>query len=143
MGLKVADKNGKLVPVHMGSYGIGVSRVMAAVIEAFHDEKGIIWPESIAPFKVGLVNVRAKDESCREKCEELFEVLQNANIDVLYDDRDAGAGTKFSDMELIGVPYVLVVGPKGLEKGTVELKNRKTGVGQEISFEDALEIIKG
>ena len=141
MGLQVADKEGKLVDVHMGSYGIGVSRVMAAVIEAFHDEKGIIWPEEIAPFKVGLINVRAKDEKCAEKCEEIFTKLQDLGMDVLYDDRDSGAGAKFADMELIGVPYMLVVGPKGLEKNVVELKNRKTGEAQELPLEDALRIV--
>ena len=141
MGLKVADKDGKLVPVHMGSYGIGVSRVMAAVIEAFHDDKGIVWPESIAPFKVGLINVRVKDVACSNKCEEIFTLLQDSGVEVMYDDRDTGAGAKFSDMELIGVPYMLVVGPKGLDKGLVVLKNRKTGEGQELPLENALKII--
>ena len=110
MGLQVEDKNGQRIYAHMGSYGIGVSRVVAAVIEACHDGKGIVWPTAIAPFYVGLINASVKDEKCREKCEDIFALLQNNTMDILYDDRDIGVGVKFSDMELIGIPWILTIG---------------------------------
>ena len=143
LGLKVADKDGSLKPLHMGSYGIGVSRVFAGIIEACHDEKGIVFPSSVAPFDVGLVNVSVKDENCTKTCDEYYETLQNNDIEVAYDDRDIGAGAKFSDMELIGLPWVIVVGKKSIEKGLVELKNRTTGQTQDLSFEQAINIVKG
>ncbi|MDG1154115.1 MAG: proline--tRNA ligase [Alphaproteobacteria bacterium] len=143
LGLKVADKDGSLKPLHMGSYGIGVSRVFAGIIEACHDEKGIVFPSSVAPFDVGLVNVSLKDENCTKTCDEYYETLQNNDIEVAYDDRDIGAGAKFSDMELIGLPWVIVVGKKSIEKGLVELKNRTTGQTQDLSFEQAINIVKG
>ncbi|MGB1360534.1 MAG: proline--tRNA ligase [Alphaproteobacteria bacterium] len=143
MGLKVADSDGKLTPVHMGSYGIGVSRVFAAIIEAFHDDKGILFPQSVAPFDVALINVSGKDENCVNACEEYYEQLQDAGIEVAYDDRDMGAGAKFADMELIGLPWFIVVGKKSLEKGLVELKNRKDGSSEEMTFAQAMEKVKG
>ncbi len=142
MGLKVADANGKLSPVYCGSYGIGVTRVMAAIIEACHDEKGIVFPDAVAPFRVGLINVRAKHEGCVQKCEYAFAQLQSAAIEVLYDDRDVGFGVKMSDMELIGVPWIMVIGPKGVEKGGVEVKNRCTGESQTLPLEQAIRLIK-
>jgi len=143
LGLKVTDKDGSLKPLHMGSYGIGVTRVFAAIIEACHDEKGIIFPSAVAPFDVGLVNVSVKDENCTKICDEYYESLQNNDIEVAYDDRDMGAGAKFSDMELIGLPWVIVVGKKSIEKGLVELRNRATSQTQDLSFEQAINLIKG
>jgi len=124
--------------VHSGSYGIGVSRLAGAIIEASHDENGIIWPEAVAPFKVGLINLRVVDNNCTKVCEELYGKLREAGIEVLYSDRDEGAGAKFADMDLIGLPWQLVVGPRGLKNGVVELKERRGGERQELSIESAL-----
>jgi len=139
MGAKVTGPDGKDVAVEMGSYGIGVSRLVGALIEANHDENGIIWPEAVAPFKVGLINLRARDKNCSAACDALYKKLEEAAIEVLYDDRDAGAGAKFADMDLIGLPWQIIVGPKGLEKGLLELKNRRTGDRLELSEADLLE----
>ncbi|MDA0708456.1 MAG: proline--tRNA ligase, partial [Proteobacteria bacterium] len=133
MGAKVAGQDGKEVPVEMGSYGIGVSRLVGALIEANHDENGIIWPESVAPFKIGLINLRFKDADCTAACDSLYQEMTNAGIEVLYDDRDAGAGQKFADMDLIGLPWQVIVGPKGLEKGVFEVKNRRSGEQTELT----------
>lgn len=135
---KVQGPNGEEIIPEMGSYGIGVSRLVGAIIEASHDENGIIWPEAVAPFKVGLINLRPGDAKCDETCKSIYEKLQNANISVLYDDTDDRAGAKFASMDLIGLPWQVVVGPKGAEKGVVEFKNRKTGEKQELSVEAAL-----
>ncbi len=134
----VAGANGEEIPVQMGSYGIGVSRCAAAIIEASHDEKGIIWPDSVAPFDVGLINLKTADAACNEACNRLDQSLKSNGLDVLYDDRDERAGVKFTDMELIGLPWQLVVGPKGLANDVVELKRRATGEREELSLESAL-----
>lgn len=136
LGLTLAGPNNTTITPHMGSYGIGVSRLVAAIIEASHDDKGIIWPESVAPFKVGLVNIRVSDEECVKACDTLYDALQEAGITVLYDDRDERAGVKFADMELIGLPWQISVGPRGLKSGLLELKNRKTGDIVELSLTD-------
>ena len=136
---RVTDKDGNLVTVHMGSYGIGVSRLVAAIIEAFHDDKGIIWPEVVAPFKVGIINLRTGDQKCDETCDTLYEKLLAAGVEVLYDDREERAGVKFADMDLIGLPWQIIVGPKGVAAGTVELKSRSTNETQELSLESAIE----
>ncbi len=135
MGASVQTKDGTLVDVEMGSYGIGVSRLVGAIIEASHDDDGIIWPEEVAPFKVGLINMRSGDEACDAACNIIYEQLQAKGTDVLYDDRDARGGEKFADMDLIGCPWQVVIGPKGLEKGIAEVKNRKTGEKVEISLD--------
>ncbi|WP_445678400.1 proline--tRNA ligase [Radicibacter daui] len=138
MGAQVIGPGGEPVTVHMGSYGVGVSRLVAAIIEASHDDNGIIWPESVAPFKVGLISLRAGDAEVDAACQKAYETLTRAGVDVLYDDRDERAGAKFADMDLIGLPWQLLIGPKGLKAGVVELKNRKTGERQEVSLESAL-----
>jgi prolyl-tRNA synthetase len=138
MGAVVAGPNGESVPVEMGSYGIGVSRLVGAIIEASHDEKGIIWPEAVAPFRLGLVNLRAGDAACVAAADQLYARLKAAGIDVLYDDRDDSPGAKFAAMDLIGLPWQLVIGPRGVAAGTVELKNRGTGAREEISADAAL-----
>ena len=136
---QVQDKDGNPVSVHMGSYGIGVSRMPAAIIEASHDNNGIIWPESVAPFKVGLINIKVDDKAGTTMAEDIYAKLNNAGVDVLYDDRDERAGAKFAEMDLIGLPWQLVVGPRGAAKGQVEMKNRKTGEKVELSVDAALQ----
>jgi prolyl-tRNA synthetase len=138
MNCTVAGPNGETIALEMGSYGIGVSRLVGAIIEASHDDAGIIWPESVAPFKVGLVNLRAGDAKCRAAADDLYAKLQRAGIEVLYDDRDESPGAKFAAMDLIGLPYQLVLGPRGLDKGVVELKLRQTGAREELSPDAAL-----
>ena len=141
MGAKVAGPDGADQSVHMGSYGIGVSRLGGAVIEASHDEAGIIWPESIAPFHVGLINLKAGDAKVDEASARLYEYLTNAGISVLYDDLDQRAGAKFASMDLIGLPRQVIVGPKGLERGEVEVKRRATGERETVSLEGAVQRI--
>jgi prolyl-tRNA synthetase len=138
LGAYVMGPDGKQVPVEMGSYGIGVSRLVGAIIEAHHDENGIKWPVSVAPFKVGLLNLKVKDEGCTKLCDELYGKLLQAGVDVLYDDREMSSGAKFADMDLIGLPWQLIVGPRSLSSGQCEVKNRRTGEKFELSFEDAL-----
>jgi len=143
MGLKIQGQDGAEIVPHMGSYGIGVSRLMAAIIEASHDDKGIIWPEAVAPFTVGLINMRADDEACTQSADALYTQLQAAGIDVLYDDRDERGGAKFATMDLIGLPWQIVIGPKGLANGVVELKRRATGERVELTPTDAVVRVKG
>ncbi len=138
MNARVTGPDGKLVPVEMGSYGIGVSRLVGALIEAGHDDNGIIWPEVVAPYKVGLINLRLKDADCTAACDDLYHRLTDAGVEVLYDDRDMGAGGKFADMDLIGLPWQLIVGPRGLKDGMVELKCRASGAREQLSLEAAL-----
>ncbi|WP_259779743.1 proline--tRNA ligase [Aestuariispira ectoiniformans] len=143
LGAMVTTKDGEQVPVQMGSYGIGVSRLAGAIIEACHDENGIIWPESVAPFKVGLINLRSGDDACDAACEDIYGKLQEAGVEVMYDDRSERAGVKFANMDLIGLPWQLVVGPKGVAAGVVELKSRKSGEKQELPLDKALELLAG
>lgn len=138
---RVNDKDGNLTTLEMGSYGIGVSRVMAAVIEASHDENGIIWPESITPFDVALINLKSGDAICDATCDEIYAMLQSKGKDTLYDDRDVRAGNKFADMDLIGLPWQIIVGPRGAADGKVEIKNRKTGEKVELSKDKIFDVI--
>jgi prolyl-tRNA synthetase len=138
MNIQVAGPNGEILVPEMGTYGIGVSRLVGAIIEASHDDNGIIWPESVAPFKVGLINLRVGDAKCDALCQTLYDTLESKGKTVLYDDTEDRAGAKFASMDLIGLPWQLTVGPKGAEKGVVELKNRKSGEKVEISVEDAI-----
>jgi len=138
MGAKVTGPGGEQVAVEMGSYGIGVSRLVGAIIEASHDEAGIIWPEAVAPFDIGLINLKSGDSDTDRACEDLHAKLQNAGKAVLYDDTDDRAGAKFSVMDLIGLPKQLIVGPRGLKNGSVEIKDRKTGAREELSLDAAL-----
>ncbi len=134
----VARPDGDPVALEMGSYGIGISRLVGALIEANHDEAGIIWPESVAPFRVGLINLRAGDQRCRAAADDLYVKLQSAGLDVLYDDRDELPGAKFAALDLIGIPDQIVIGPRGLAAGTVEHKNRRSGERHDSSSEAAL-----
>jgi prolyl-tRNA synthetase len=138
MNMAVQMPDGSQVHPKMGSYGIGVSRLMGAIIEASHDEAGIVWPESVAPFTVGLINMRADDANVTSAADELYGRMQDARVEMLYDDRDERGGAKFATMDLIGLPWQLIVGPKGLERGIVELKRRATGEREELSVESAL-----
>ena len=138
MRARVAGPDGAENPVHMGSYGVGVSRLVAAVIEASHDEAGIIWPESVAPFAVGIVNLKPGDEVTDEVANGICARLQTAGIEVLYDDLDQRAGAKFATMDLIGLPWQVIVGPKGAASGEVEVKRRATGERQSLSMDAAV-----
>ena len=139
----VTGPDGSDVTAEMGSYGIGVSRLTGAIIEASHDDAGIIWPEAVAPFKVGLINLKTGDAACDEACEDLYRKLIDAGVEVLMDDREGRAGVKFADMDLIGLPWQVIIGPKGVSGGFVELKNRASGEREEISPEDALTRLAG
>ena len=143
MNAVVQGPDGQMVPVQMGSYGIGVSRLVGGIIEASHDEQGIIWPDAVAPFPVGIINMRAGDAACDAACANLYQQFAKAGIEALYDDTDDRAGAKFARMDLIGLPWQIVVGPKGLEKGVVELKRRKSGEKTELTIEDAVRRVVG
>lgn len=138
MGATVVTLEGNRVPVHMGSHGIGVSRLVGALIEANHDENGIIWPESVAPFPVAIVNLKQGDTDTDRVCEELYANLARAGHDPLYDDRSERAGAKFATMDLIGAPWRITVGPRGLKEGTVELTSRRSSESEAMSPEVAL-----
>jgi prolyl-tRNA synthetase len=138
MGLKVSGPDGQMITPMMGSYGVGVSRLVGAIIEASHDDAGIIWPDSVAPWKVGLVTMRQDDEPTVAAAEELYASLQLAGVETAYDDRDDRGGAKLATMDLIGLPWQLIVGPRGIASGTVELKRRSSGERHELSVESAL-----
>lgn len=138
MRARVAGPDGSDRPVHMGSYGVGVSRLVAAVIEASHDEAGIIWPESIAPFAVSVVNLKPGDEVTDEVADGLAARLENAGVEVLVDDTDARAGAKFATADLIGSPWQIIVGPRGAATGEVEVKQRRTGNRETLHIYAAL-----
>ncbi len=132
MGAVVVNDRGERVPVHMGSHGIGVSRLVGAIIEASHDDRGIVWPEGVAPFPVGIVNLRQGDGATDAACAELYAALTERGLEPLYDDRDERAGAKFATMDLIGLPWRITVGPRGLAAGKVELTSRRTGESEEM-----------
>lgn len=138
MGANVVTPDGGKVPVHMGSHGIGVSRLLGAIIEASHDDKGIIWPEGVTPFHCGIVNLKQGDADTDAACESIYKALQKAGLDPLYDDRDERAGAKFATMDLIGLPWRITVGPRGLKNGVVELTNRRTNESEEMTAQDAV-----
>lgn len=143
MGALVVNEKGERVPVHMGSHGIGVSRLLGAIIEASHDDNGIIWPEGVTPFHAGIVNLKQGDSAADAACEGLYKALADKGLDALYDDRDERAGAKFATMDLIGLPWRITVGPRGLAKGMVELTSRRTGESEEMSPEAAVDRIVG
>ncbi|MAU38606.1 MAG: proline--tRNA ligase [Rhizobiales bacterium TMED94] len=142
MKASIIGNDGKMSNVYMGSYGIGVSRLVAAIIETSNDEKGIIWPISVAPFLVNIINLKNKDDKCMDKCIEIHNDLEKNDIDSIVDDRDESAGKKFSDSDLIGFPVTLVVGPRELENGNVEIRFRREGNNQIIPYDNVLKIIK-
>jgi prolyl-tRNA synthetase len=138
----ITNRDGDNIPVEMGSYGIGVSRLVGAIIDSHHDEKGICWPESVSPYKFGIVNLRQNDEVCTNLSDNIYNNLINNNITALYDDRDEGAGIKLAEMDLIGIPWQIRVGPRGVKNGSFELVHRKTGKTIDIAINDADNILK-
>ncbi|MEP4198892.1 MAG: proline--tRNA ligase [Aliishimia sp.] len=134
----VQGPDGKPTPVHMGSHGIGVSRLLGAIIEASHDDKGIIWPEGVTPFHCGIVNLKQGDDEADAACDALYKALSKGGLEPLYDDRKERAGGKFATMDLIGLPWRITVGPRGLKNGVVELTSRRTGESEELSPEAAV-----
>jgi prolyl-tRNA synthetase len=143
LGCQVQGADGKMVTVQSGSYGIGVSRLVGGIIEASHDDAGIIWPESVAPFDVGLINIKAGDAEAETACEAIYKGLQAKGKDVLYDDRNQPGGAKFATMDLIGLPWQVIVGPRGLKEGVAEIKNRKTGARENVALDKVVERLKG
>ena len=139
MKFTVAGPGGTSIAPEMGSYGIGVSRLVGAIIEASHDESGIIWPASIAPFPAAILNLRSGDAACDRVCNDLYGRFGG---EALLDDRDERAGAKFADADLMGHPWQVIVGPRGAAAGTVELKQRRTGAREEVSVEIAVEKIR-
>jgi prolyl-tRNA synthetase len=138
LGCRVQGPDGSMIAVQSGSFGIGVSRLPAAIIEASHDEAGIVWPVPVAPFEVGLINLKAGDRATDAACEDLYGKLERAGVSVLYDDTEERAGAKFAGMDLIGLPYQLILGPKGLKSGEVEVKERRSGARTSLSPDAAL-----
>ena len=141
MKAQVQGPDGKNTNIHMGSYGVGVSRLVGGIIEASHDENGIVWPKSVTPFGAGIINLKVGDEAADAACEGLYAKLSAAGIDPLYDDKNDRGGQKFARMDLIGLPYQLVIGPRGLKEGVVEVKTRATGEKQNMTPEAALNFI--
>ena len=135
MSALVTGPDGKETPVFMGSYGIGPSRLIAAAIEASHDEDGIIWPKGVAPFDVGLINMKPGDSACDAACDGLYAALHAAGMDVLYDDEDTRAGAKFATMDLIGLPFQVIVGPRGAKAGEAEIKVRAGGARETLPLD--------
>jgi prolyl-tRNA synthetase len=141
LNCKVQGPDGAPIALQMGSYGVGVSRLVGGIIEACHDSNGIVWPVPVAPFEVGLINLKSGDGATDAACGTLYQQLTNAGIDVLYDDTGERAGAKFATMDLIGLPFQLVVGPKGAAAGMAELKDRKSGDKQEIPLETVADLL--
>lgn len=142
MNAKVTLSDGSKVSVEMGSHGIGVSRLVGAIIEAHHDEKGIIWPENVAPFKIGIVNLKQSDAKTDEICNKLYSSFTSLGLEILYDDREERAGVKFNTMDLIGIPWRVTVGPRGAKEDKVEIMNRKSGKVIECSLDQAIEKLR-
>jgi prolyl-tRNA synthetase len=141
MKARVAGPDGQDADVHMGSYGVGVSRLLGAIIEASHDEAGIIWPDAVAPFDVVVINLRTNDPDVCIACEAAVEALEASGKSVLYDDTDERPGGKFATADLIGIPWQLTIGPKGVAEGVVELKRRATGEKSTLPLAAALETV--
>jgi prolyl-tRNA synthetase len=134
----VTHPDGQDRAVHMGSYGVGVSRLMGAIIEAHHDEAGIVWPDAVAPFGAGIINLKAGDPDTDAACAQAYDALSLAGLDPLLDDTGDRPGAKFASMDLIGLPWQLVIGPRGVKEGKAELKRRATGERVELSLQDAV-----
>jgi prolyl-tRNA synthetase len=135
MNAAVAGPDGKDIPVQMGSYGVGVSRLVGGIIEAFHDDDGCKWPMSVAPYHVGLVNLKAGDDDADAACEKLYAAFDAAGVETLYDDTAGRPGEKFARMDLVGLPLQVIVGPRGLADGKVEMKRRSDGAREEIGLD--------
>ena len=142
LGAFVQNNKGEKIPVHMGSYGIGVSRLVGAIIEAFHDEKGIKWPLSVAPFHISVINLMIDDKNCNSVSNNFYNKLLEYGFNVLYDDRDCSIGKKLSDNELIGIPYQIIVGKRDLDNNNVELKNRLKNETKKMTKEEVLNLLE-
>ena len=142
MKANVLDRNGNEGPVYMGSYGIGISRLVGAIIEYSHDEKGIVWPNEVAPFLVGLINLKSNDNEAKKIADKIYSSALRLKIDILYDDKSDNAGVKFSRMDLIGLPFQIIVGNKAISDNLVEIKNRKTGEASEVKIDTISDKIK-
>ena len=137
----VQDQNGKRVAVHMGSYGIGISRLVGALIEANHDDKGIKWPKLVAPFKLSILNLMTDDQNCNTKSLEYYSHFMNENIDTLYDDRSCSIGKKLSDNDLIGTPIQIIIGKRNLAAGVIEIKDRTLNTLEKIQIDDVKKVV--
>jgi prolyl-tRNA synthetase len=135
LGCEVQGADGKKVTLQSGSYGIGVSRLVGGIIEASHDKDGIIWPESVAPYKVGLINIKSGDAEANAASDKIYKALEAKGVEVLYDDRNQPGGAKFASMDLIGLPWQVIIGPRGLKEGMAEIKNRKTGARENVALD--------
>ena len=142
MKANVLNKDGKQATVFMGSYGIGISRLVGAIIESSNDEKGIIWPKSVSPYDIGIINLKQKDDDITSISDDVYEKLMSAGFDVLYDDKDDNPGVKFSRMDLIGLPYQVIIGNKSKSDSILEVKNRKTGDISEVNIENVASFFK-
>ena len=138
-GCEVQGPDGKKVTLQSGSYGIGVSRLVGGIIEASHDKDGIIWPEAVAPYKVGLINIKSGDAEADAASDKIYKGLQARGVEVLYDDRAQPGGAKFATMDLIGLPWQVIIGPRGLKEGIAEVKNRKTGARENVALDRVVE----
>lgn len=138
MGCEVQGPDGKKVALQSGSYGIGVSRLVGGIIEASHDKDGIVWPEAVAPYKVGLINIKSGDAEADAASDKIYKALQAKSVEVLYDDRAQPGGAKFATMDLIGLPWQVIIGPRGLKDGIAEVKNRKTGARENVALDQVV-----
>jgi prolyl-tRNA synthetase len=138
MGCEVQGPDGKKVALQSGSYGIGVSRLVGGIIEASHDKDGIVWPEAVAPYKVGLINIKSGDAEADATTDKIYNALQAKGVEVLYDDRAQPGGAKFATMDLIGLPWAVIIGPRGLKDGIAEVKNRKTGARENVALDQVV-----
>jgi prolyl-tRNA synthetase len=143
LGCTVQGPDGKIVTLQSGSYGIGISRLVAGIIEASHDDAGIIWPESVAPFHIGLINLKSGDAQVDAACDKIYAALEVKGREVLYDDTDDRAGSKFSTMDLIGLPWQIIIGPRGLKDGIAEVKNRATGARENVPLDNVVAYVGG
>ena len=142
LGAKFLDRDGKEQPCVMGCYGIGVNRIMASIIESSNDKDGIIWPLEVAPYKIIIIALNTQDEKVKELAEDAYKTLKKAGLDILYDDRNESAGVKFKDADLIGIPVKIIVGTKNAKNDIVEIKQRKTGVMEQVAVKDLLPRVK-
>ena len=138
MGCEVQGPDGKKVALQSGSYGIGVSRLVGGIIEASHDKDGIVWPEAVAPYKVGLINIKSGDAEADAASDKIYNALQAKGVEVLYDDRAQPGGAKFATMDLIGLPWQVIIGPRGLKDGIAQVKNRKTGARENVALDQVV-----
>jgi len=141
MNATVSDSDGQNIPVYMGSYGVGLSRLVGAVIEANHDKDGIVWPKEIAPWYYNIINLKVGDEDCDIACIDLYNLIREKKYSVLYDDTDERAGAKLARADLLGLPYQVIIGPRGIKEKLFDLKNRKNGKIERLSYDELLNFI--